>query len=75
MEVQERQRTADVLRDDAMRAFSELLLPQHLLLTLREAGYERPSPVQARVRACRCITPVLSCQQQAALSKSRETNP
>lgn len=50
MEVPERQRTADVLRDGAMRAFSELLLPQHLLLALREAGYERPSPVQARVR-------------------------
>ena len=50
MEVPERQRTADVLGNGAMRAFSELLLPQHLLLALREAGYERPSPVQARVR-------------------------
>ena len=39
-----------MLCDGAMRAFSELLLPQHLLLALREAGYERPSPVQARVQ-------------------------
>ncbi|KAK9828374.1 hypothetical protein WJX81_000707 [Elliptochloris bilobata] len=46
MAVPERQRTADVLSGGGMRSFTELLLPQHLLLALREAGFERPSPVQ-----------------------------
>ena len=75
MDVPERQRTADVLGSGAMRAFSELLLPQHLLLALREAGYERPSPVQVRVLVyedswCCAILPVTSSSPE-----SRETDP
>ena len=44
-----------MLRDGGMRAFSELLLPQHLLLALREAGYERPSPVQVHTHLLDCL--------------------
>jgi len=54
MEVPERQRTEDVLGGTGMRSFAELLLPPFLLHALKQAGFQRPSPVQVSLPAL-CI--------------------
>eukprot|EP00192_Tetraselmis_astigmatica_P003009 CAMPEP_0117660316 /NCGR_PEP_ID=MMETSP0804-20121206/6904_1 /TAXON_ID=1074897 /ORGANISM="Tetraselmis astigmatica, Strain CCMP880" /LENGTH=586 /DNA_ID=CAMNT_0005467039 /DNA_START=134 /DNA_END=1891 /DNA_ORIENTATION=+ len=41
---EDRQRTDEIIADAS--SFSELLLPNHLVVALQRAGYSRPSPVQ-----------------------------